>query len=251
LNGYTQTVLDKKSLPFLMDTRSDIPRFRADTFWTKEPETIEWINQNLTLVTNIGVFVDVGANVGVYSLFASVMNKNTQIIAIEPMLMNHDELVKNIKLNRKESQITPLHAALSRKSGVARLLSSDFRVGSSGAQIDLKGSSGGIQVPVNTGDEVLSSELDRLEKNSQQVMIKIDTDGNELDVLLGFSETFDRELIATVLVETHPSNRDGIEEFMRAKNFCENKSFLEVEGHSDQRRAAKGNFERTKIYSLN
>jgi hypothetical protein len=115
----------------------------------------------------------------------------------------------------------------------------------------LEGSSGGIQVPVYTGDELLSSDLDRLEKNSQQVMIKIDTDGNELDVLLGFSETFDRRLIATVLVETHPTNRDGIEEFMRAKNFYENKSFLEVEGHSDHRRAAKGNSERTKIYSLN
>lgn len=251
MNRYTQTMLDKKSLPFLMDTSSEITRFRADTFWTKEPETIEWIQRNLTLEKNIGIFVDVGANVGIYSLFAAAVNGDIQIIGIEPMLINHDELVRNIKVNGKECQINPLHAALSRKSGVATLLSSDFRVGSSGAQIDLEGYSGGIQVPVYTGDELLSSDLDRLENNSQQVMIKIDTDGNELDVLLGFSETFDRGLIATVLVETHPTNRDGIEEFMRAKNFYENKSFLEVKGHSDHRRAAKGNSERTKIYSLN
>jgi FkbM family methyltransferase len=242
-------MLDKSVLPFLMDTSSDIPRFRADTFWTKEPETIEWIQRNLTPGTNIGVFVDVGANVGIYSLFASVVSRRTQIIAVEPLLINHDELVRNINVNKKESQINPIHAALSRKSGIARLLNNDFRVGSSGAQIDLEDSSIGIQVPVKTGDEVLSSEFDRLVKNSEQAMIKIDTDGNELDVLLGFSETFDRGLIATVLVETHPSNRDGIEEYMRAKNFCEAKSFLDIEGHSNHRRAEKGNSERTKIYS--
>jgi hypothetical protein len=130
------------------------------------------------------------------------------------------------------------------------LLNSDIRPGSSGAQIDLENFSQGTQTTVKTGDEILIPDLSTLTENSKSVMIKIDTDGNELDVLFGFSDTFDRGLISTVLVETHPSNRDGIEEFMIRKGFCENRSYLGIAGHSDLRRAEKGNSERTKVYSL-
>lgn len=241
---------DNNSLPFLMGTSSEIPLFRAETFWTKEPETIEWIRKSLAPGTDIGILVDVGANIGIYSLFASVVNDTVPIIAIEPVSLNYDELVRNIKVNNKETQIKSLQVALSRKSGSGSLLNTDIRIGSSGAQIDLENNSHGIQTTVKTGDEILISELSVLKENSRRVMVKIDTDGNELDVLLGFGDTFDRGLISTVLVETHTSNRDEIEEFMVLKGFCENRSYLDIAGHSDLRRAEKGNSERTKVYSL-
>ena len=41
-----------------------IPLFRAETFKTKEPETIEWIDS----FKKNSVFWDIGANVGIYSL---------------------------------------------------------------------------------------------------------------------------------------------------------------------------------------
>jgi FkbM family methyltransferase len=241
---------NQNSLPFLMDTSSEIPLFRAETFWTKEPETIEWIRLNLALGTDVGVLVDVGANIGIYSLFASVINNSVPIIAVEPVSYNHDELVRNIKANNKDGQIKALQVALSRKSGSGSLLNTDSRPGSSGAQIQFENVSQGIQTIVKTGDEILNSEISVLKKNLKSVMIKIDTDGNELDVLFGFSDTFDLGLISSVLVETHPSNRDGIEEFMLQKGFCENRSYSEIAGHSDLRRAENGNSERTKIYSL-
>jgi len=243
-------MLDKNSLPFLMDTSSEIPLFRAETFWTKEPETIEWIRQSLAHGTDVGILVDVGANIGIYSLYASVINDTVSIIAVEPVLLNHDELVRNIKANNKENQIKTLQIALSRKSGSGSLLNSDIRPGSSGAQIDLENFSQGTQTTVKTGDEILIADLSTLTENSKSVVLKIDTDGTEIDVLFGFSDTFDRGLISTVLVETHPSNRDGIEEFMIRKGFCENRSYLGIAGHSDLRRAEKGNSERTKVYSL-
>ena len=52
----------------------------------------------------------------------------------------------------------------------------------------------------------------------------------------------------TVLVETHPTNRNEIERFFRRLDFREDESYLSVEGHSNYRREAKGNGERTKVY---
>ena len=52
----------------------------------------------------------------------------------------------------------------------------------------------------------------------------------------------------TVLVETHPTNRNEIESFFRRLDFREDESYLSVEGHSNYRREAKGNGERTKVY---
>ena len=85
-------------------------------------------------------------------------------------------------------------------------------------------------------------------KPYKKVMIKIDTDGNELDVLNGFIETFKGGSIVTVLVETHPTNRNEIESFFRRLDFREDEIYLSVEGHSNYRREAKGNGERTKVY---
>jgi len=55
-------------LPFKLNIEEEIPKFRAETFWTKEPETIHWINRNLSESTDIGLLIDVGANIGIYSI---------------------------------------------------------------------------------------------------------------------------------------------------------------------------------------
>ena len=67
-------------LPFAIDLSAEIPRFRAETFWSKEPETLEWINRNLDNKSNVDLFIDVGANIGIYSLYASVVNQGVSII---------------------------------------------------------------------------------------------------------------------------------------------------------------------------
>lgn len=80
-------------------------------------------------------------------------------------------------------------------------------------------------------------------------MIKIDTDGHELGVLRGFSNNFNNLKILTVLIEAHPSNRDGIDEFLVSRGLHEDLAYLNGGGHSNIRRESKGNKERTKIYS--
>ncbi|MBL4690679.1 MAG: FkbM family methyltransferase [Rhodospirillales bacterium] len=69
--------------------------WRAETIKVKEPVTIEWIgsfNKSDTLV-------DVGANVGMYTLIAAV-TRGVRVFAFEPEAQNYSLLIKNILRNQ-------------------------------------------------------------------------------------------------------------------------------------------------------
>lgn len=63
---------------------NNLSLWRAETLLTKEPETIEWIN-------SFGegcVFWDIGANVGIYSMYAALKTK-ANVLAFEPAASNY------------------------------------------------------------------------------------------------------------------------------------------------------------------
>lgn len=235
-----------RPLPFKLDESLEIPKWRAATFWTKEPETIAWINRYLATNTKVNTFVDVGANIGIYSLYASSLNKEVKIFAIEPIQETYFELIKNIELNSVSRQIQPISAALSYMEGTGQMIGSDGRAGSSGAQLivgdDSSGSSGSF-IRTMTGDQILSQQV------GSRAIVKIDTDGNEFDVLGGFEKSFGKNLVESILVETTSANVSQIDEILKSNKFIEDYSFLGIKDHSNHRRIKAGNRERTKIYS--
>ena len=68
---------------------------RMDRMLTKEPETIKWINT----FDKDSVFFDVGANVGIYSLYSAIVKQN-KVYAFEPQKVIHDLLQDNVKKNK-------------------------------------------------------------------------------------------------------------------------------------------------------
>jgi FkbM family methyltransferase len=67
---------------------------RAEGMLSKEPDMIDWINH----FPDESVFWDVGANVGVFSLYAG-LNPKTTVLAFEPGAGNYEVLCRNIQLN--------------------------------------------------------------------------------------------------------------------------------------------------------
>ena len=60
--------------------------WRINNFYNSEPETLEWIDQfekNEKIV-----FWDIGANIGLYSIYNSIKNKNSMTISFEPSSSN-------------------------------------------------------------------------------------------------------------------------------------------------------------------
>ena len=78
-----------------------VNKFRIETFSSKEPETLKWIekfSENSTLW-------DIGANVGLYSCYAAKL-KNINVYAFEPSIFNLEILTKNVFLNQLSNNVT-------------------------------------------------------------------------------------------------------------------------------------------------
>lgn len=82
----------KTQLTFATPNR--LNHFRVDTFSTKEPETLEWIDS----FQNGSIVWDIGANVGLYSCYAAKA-RNCKVFAFEPSVFNLELLARNIFLN--------------------------------------------------------------------------------------------------------------------------------------------------------
>lgn len=74
-------------------------QWRAETLFTKEPETIRWINT----IPEGDTIWDIGANVGCYSMYAA--KKGLEVIAFEPEPVRFSILEKNFKLNNLNAEL--------------------------------------------------------------------------------------------------------------------------------------------------
>ncbi|EOQ97940.1 methyltransferase FkbM domain protein [Leptospira wolbachii serovar Codice str. CDC] len=95
---------------------NSLNRFRALTFSTKEPETLEWIDG----LAQGSVFWDIGANVGLYSCYAAKA-RNCKVFAFEPSVFNLELLSRNIFNNDLSDKIVVLPIPLSDRLSISKL----------------------------------------------------------------------------------------------------------------------------------
>ena len=96
----TINVLNKKVNFFVPN---QITQWRVETFFTKEPETLEWID-SFDDSKKI-IFWDIGANIGLYSIYAALKYPDIEIISFEPSTSNLRVLSRNISINKLEEKI--------------------------------------------------------------------------------------------------------------------------------------------------
>jgi len=78
------------------------------------------LNEYLRFIPEIkenSIIIDVGAHIGVFSLFVANKFDNIKILAFEPNPNNFALLTENVKINQFENKIFPYRLALSDKSG--------------------------------------------------------------------------------------------------------------------------------------
>ena len=83
---------------------SEMAVHRARTATTREPDTIAWIDG----FEPGSVLWDIGANVGVYSLYAALA-RDVRVVAFEPAAANFFLLTRNIALNGLNAKIGRAH----------------------------------------------------------------------------------------------------------------------------------------------
>ena len=145
------------------------------------------------------VALDVGANVGAYSLLlAQWAGPSGSVYAFEPAPDAFDGLVRHIAMNDLGATVSPVRAAVSDAPSESRfVVSSTAGEGRLAASAEERERA--ITVPVTTIDEFCARE--RVAPD----FIKIDVEGSETAVLRGARETLRRCRDAAVFVEVHPS----------------------------------------------
>ncbi len=124
-------------------------------------------------------FIDVGANIGLYSLLASRASRGAPVVAIEPHPLAAARLRENADLN-SFANIDVRQAAAGSAGGVAMLTSG--LVDQNQIRPELKGYADSVRAPVVTIDDTLPTT--RLDPGAVS-MVKIDTEGFEARVLAG------------------------------------------------------------------
>lgn len=91
--------------------------WRAKTFSSKEPETLEWIDSFL----EGSILWDIGANIGLYSLYAA-KKMNCRVWAFEPSVFNLELLARNIYENDLTEKICIVPVALCDRLATSQML---------------------------------------------------------------------------------------------------------------------------------
>jgi FkbM family methyltransferase len=130
------------------------------------------------LVTKGMTVVDVGANIGYYTLLAAkLVGDKGRVIAFEPEPQNYALLVRNIKLNSYRN-VVPVKKAVSRKTGTADLFINK-QAGAHGFFPDRDDNIGVTRVETVSLDQYFKGRENPID------IIKIDVEGAELAVLQG------------------------------------------------------------------
>ena len=99
--SYTEIQISDNKLKFF--TPNETNKWRVDTLFLKEPETLEWID---TFDNNKEfIFWDIGANIGLYSIYASIKHKNVSVVSFEPSTSNLRILSRNVSINKLQDKI--------------------------------------------------------------------------------------------------------------------------------------------------
>jgi FkbM family methyltransferase len=234
------------SLPFAMSLNDSLSVWRAETFYSKEPETIEWIKffaENKEL--NCEVFVDVGANVGIYTLLWLSLDSESLAISVEPSKVNYDLLAKNIELNKFSRRVKIVNSPLSSRNGSGFYKESDLRPGSSSYRFYFHD-----DLILENKESIESLTLDfLLDKSVGTKILKIDVDGNDFDILRGAEFSLKNNQILSILIESPLEQQLEIKNYLKVFGFKPDERFNDLKNHSDIRRIAKGNLERNRVYT--
>jgi FkbM family methyltransferase len=211
LNTYLVMSYNKKK--FFFKDGNERLYWRYKTQFQEENKLCEWIDT----FKKGDIFCDVGSNVGMFTVYAA--KRNIITYSFEPHPANLDKLYYNVFLNQVNKNVIVLPFALSNKSKIETFI---FRDMTAGCAKNFLGSKSTTAINF----KYLSTSMDNLfmkYKIKYPNKIKIDVDGNELDILNGMNKIL--KVCDEIYIElTNSKNKkdyynNKIYKFLIKKNF--------------------------------
>lgn len=156
-------------------------------------------------------FVDVGANVGTFTILAAGV-VGAQTHAFEPAPETFVKLMRNVRLNNLEHLVVPHSIALGAQRGEAFMTSgrdtTNHILGAADA------------VPPNRRVKVLIETLDDTLNGKGATLIKVDAEGQDLQVLTGARNVLANPATKSVIVEAFgPKHGNSILQLLQSQGY--------------------------------
>ena len=194
---------------------------RARSALTKQPATIEWIDS----FSPGSVFWDVGANVGVYALYAA-RRGDTRVVAFEPSAVNFFLLAANCEANGLDASMDCLLVGLGSEKSIGHMAVSQF------APAESVSFAGGLMAKHPTRQAALILSIDQLVDEYGVACpnyIKIDVPALTEHILVGGARLLERPEVR----ELHIEMREGSPTGQRILELMDKTGF-EVVGRPDR-----------------
>jgi FkbM family methyltransferase len=166
---------------------------------------------------NFDLFVDVGANIGLYSLLAAGSGKVADILAFEPDLRNNYQFRANILLNDFVNLIQVRDVGLSNETGGVEFLQQQgsstgkSRIGKTAPVTTKAKDYRKITIPISRFD-------DDFQYQGRHIFVKMDVEGHELLALQGMERLL-AENSCLLQVEVFAENLAAVEELMTGQGY--------------------------------
>lgn len=159
---------------FIMQTRE-----KTIDFWmTWEDFEKEIFYELKKIIRKKITFIDVGANIGRYTLFAA--NKNWKVCSFEPIENNLLVLKDNVKINNLQKYVKINNFGLGNRNETKKIYFEKHKHGEASIKFKKKSS---------ISEDILIKKLDSIKiPRSKKYILKIDVEGFEFEVLQGAKE---------------------------------------------------------------
>jgi FkbM family methyltransferase len=137
-------------------------------------------------------FVDIGANVGAYTILAA-KNAGADVVSFEPIPSTFGKLKRNVEANRVEKKVDLRRYGVSDKAGTLYFTMSMDAVNHVLRDDEVADGTEAVEVPVST--------LDVLLKDRQPALMKIDVEGFEWPVLNGAGSMLGSPSLKALIIE--------------------------------------------------
>ena len=209
-NKHKFFVIEDSRLLFTLRDLGNSSIARGKFFFMQEQDVTSWID-SFHPKSN---FLDIGANIGVFSLYAAKRGHN--IISIEPESLNFAALNININDNNFNNNIRAYPFSIDSEKKIGMLELSELNWGKSGHNFNNKtiDKKKFLQGSYGFSIDTLAEEI-----NFVPDYVKVDVDGNELKVLNGMKKLLKNKSVTSILVEIDIRREENNEIFSLLTNY--------------------------------
>ena len=157
------------------------------------------------------LFVDVGANIGSYTILAAG-HVGASVISVEPVPKTFEHLKNNIAINQVGNKVMMHNLALGNEKGQISFTATLDTMNHVATETETNT----IEVPVDTLDAII-------ENDKEPLLLKIDVEGFETNVLKGADQTLRKKNLKAIIIELNGSGtKYGYDERLLHEKLLEN-----------------------------